>query len=163
MKPPSIETILTLVRGSMIALAQAHMTNNYSVLRDLGAPGFQAANSAQKLSEIFTSVRGQGVDIGVILVVTPELTQPPLMDKNGMLRLTGFFPTSPRVNFDLLYVPVGNTWRHFGLSMSLTQPTPIASNTPAPGATPGAAPKKSASASDSKAPDPKKAPDKKTN
>ena len=159
---PSIETILTLVRGTMIALAQAHETNNYTVLRDLGAPGFQSANAPQRLSEIFSSVRSQGVDIGVILIVPPELSAPPSMDKNGMIRLTGFFPTDPRVNFDLLYVLVGNKWRHFGLSMSLTKPAPVASNAQAPapvqksvqnsssGTSPSAAPVRKSPSPDSK-------------
>jgi hypothetical protein len=41
--------VLTLVRSALIALQQANETGNYTVLRDLGAPGFEEANTAARL------------------------------------------------------------------------------------------------------------------
>jgi hypothetical protein len=43
------------IRSALLALDQANKTGNYTVLRELGAPGFQAANTAARLSEIFAS------------------------------------------------------------------------------------------------------------
>jgi hypothetical protein len=47
----------------MLALHHADETGNYTVLRDLGAPGFQAANTASRLSEIFANLRAQRIDL----------------------------------------------------------------------------------------------------
>ena len=53
-KPANIDRngVLILVRTSLLALDQANKTGNYTVLRDLGAPGFQA-NSAARLGRDF--------------------------------------------------------------------------------------------------------------
>lgn len=54
-KPAQIDRngVLILIRSSLLAVDQANKTGNYTVLRDLGAPGFQAANTATQLGEIF--------------------------------------------------------------------------------------------------------------
>jgi len=49
--------VLILIRSALIALDQANKTGNYTVMRDLGAPGFQV-NSAARLAEIFATSAG---------------------------------------------------------------------------------------------------------
>jgi hypothetical protein len=55
-KPAQIDRngVLILVRSSLLALDQANKTGNYTVLGDIGAPGFQT-NSAARLGEISAS------------------------------------------------------------------------------------------------------------
>ena len=49
-----------------------------------------------------------------------------------MLRITGFFPTSPeRVNFDLIFQPVQGKWRLYGIAAN-TQQVPPPQAAPAP-------------------------------
>src|SRR6266702_4668463 len=57
-KPANIDRngVLMLIRSTLLALDQANKTGNYTVLRDLGAPGFQA-NTAARLAEIFAKQR----------------------------------------------------------------------------------------------------------
>src|SRR3954468_15777593 len=55
--------VLILIRSTLLALDHANRTGNYTVLRDLGAPGFQAGNTAARLSEIFASLRSQNLDL----------------------------------------------------------------------------------------------------
>jgi hypothetical protein len=43
--------VLILIRSTILALDQANKTGNYTVLRDLGAPGFQA-NTAARLPRV---------------------------------------------------------------------------------------------------------------
>ncbi|MDP8994892.1 MAG: hypothetical protein M3N07_07935, partial [Pseudomonadota bacterium] len=56
-------TVSRLVWSALAALDHANQTGNYSVLRDLGAPAFQANNSAATLAAIFEAVRAQRVDL----------------------------------------------------------------------------------------------------
>jgi hypothetical protein len=51
-KPAQIDRngVLILIRETLLALDQANKTGNYTVLRDLGSPDFQA-NSAARLTE----------------------------------------------------------------------------------------------------------------
>ncbi len=61
------------------------------MLRDLGAPGFQAANNAARLGEIFAIERVQNLDLSGVLVLEPQLTLLPQVEANGMMHMAGFF------------------------------------------------------------------------
>ncbi len=113
-----------LIRTTIIAVNQANRTGNYSVLRDLGSPNFQSANSVAKLTEIFSGQRNANLDLSPVLFFTPKLIRAPAIDANGMLRLTGFFETRPQqVNFDLAFEFVQGEWRHFAVAVA-TRPAP---------------------------------------
>jgi hypothetical protein len=59
LQPAQIDrtSVIVLIRSVLLALQHANDTGNYTVLRDIGAPGFQAANTASRLSEIFANLR----------------------------------------------------------------------------------------------------------
>jgi hypothetical protein len=139
-KPAQIDRngVLILVRSALLALDQANKTGNYTVLRDLGAPGFQA-NTAARLSEIFAKQRNDNIDLSGVAVIDPQLSLLPQIEANGMMRMTGFFPSVPsQVNFELIYAPVNGQWRLFGLGVTIGQMAPTAPETASP--TPGPAP-----------------------
>lgn len=128
-RPANIDRngVLILVRSTLLALDQANKSGNYTVLRDLGAPGFQAANTAARLGEIFASQRNDRLDLSGVAVIDPQLNSAPQIEPNGMMRMAGFFPSVPsQVNFELLYEPINGQWRLFGLSVNVGQSGPIA-------------------------------------
>jgi hypothetical protein len=132
-KPAQIDRngVLILVRSALIALDQANKTGNYTVLRDLGAPAFQA-NSAARLGEIFAGLRRDALDLSGVAVLDPQLTLLPQIDAEGMMRMTGFFPSAPaQINFDLVYAPVNGQWRLFAITVGLGQTAPAAPAPPA--------------------------------
>jgi hypothetical protein len=132
-KPAQIDRngVLILIRTTLLALDQANKTGNYTVLRDLGSPDFQA-NSAAQLAEIFAQQRKDNVDLSGVAVIDPQLTLLPQIEGNGLMRMAGFFPSVPtQVNFELLYAPVDGRWRLFGLSVSFGQAAPAAPQPPA--------------------------------
>jgi hypothetical protein len=132
-KPAQIDRngVLILIRTTLLGLDQANKTGNYTVLRDLGAPDFQA-NSAARLAEIFAQQRKDNVDLSGVAVIDPQLTLLPQIEGNGLMRMAGFFPSVPtQVNFELLYAPVDGRWRLFGLSVSFGQAAPAAPQPPA--------------------------------
>ncbi|WP_320309980.1 hypothetical protein [Mesorhizobium australafricanum] len=130
-KPANIDRngVLILLRGALLALDQANKTGNYTVLRDIGAPGFQA-NSAARLAEIFASQRNDQLDLAGVAVLEPQLTLLPQIEPNGMLHMAGFFPSVPmQVNFELLFAPHKRQWKLFGISVSLGKGGPQAPET----------------------------------
>ncbi len=130
-KPASIERpgVLILVRSSLLALDHANKTGVYTVLRDLGSPQFQT-NTAARLSDIFAGQRRDKLDLSAVAAVDPQLSTPPQIDPNGMLRLVGFFPAGQQqLNFDLSFAPVNGQWRLFGISAGLG-PSPAAAQLP---------------------------------
>jgi hypothetical protein len=110
MPPPAV--LLALLRGTLSALNQANVTGNYSVLRDLGAPAFRDANSSAALADRFRMWRERKLDFAAVLLLDAQLARAPAIGPDGALRLSGHFPTAPlRVDFDLVYQPVGGNWR----------------------------------------------------
>lgn len=123
-----------LIWSTMAAIDHANLSGNYSVLRDLGAPGFQANNDAAKLTQIFASLRTQRVDLSTTMLLAPTFATPPAIVGTGLMRLTGQFGIRPvPINFDLIYQYSGGRWRLYGVSI---QPAPIATSQPAPAAAP---------------------------
>jgi hypothetical protein len=135
--------VIILIRSTLLALDDANKTGNYTVLRDLGSPGFQA-NTDARLAEIFAPQRRDNIDLSGVAVLDPQLTLLQQVEANGMMRMAGFFPSMPtQVNFELAYAPVNRQWRLFGVSVSLGQAAPVApspppANEPPPAANPAA-------------------------
>ena len=124
--------VLILVRSALLALDQANRTGNYTVLRDLGAPGFQV-NTDARLAEIFAAQRKQGLDLSGVAVLEPQLTLLPQIETDGMLHMAGFFPSVPKqLNFELLFAPADHKWKIFGISINLGDSTPQAPDGPTP-------------------------------
>jgi hypothetical protein len=133
-KPAQIDRngVLMLIRSTLLALDHANKTGNYTVLRDIGAPGFQS-NSAARLGEIFAKLRNDNLDLSGVAVLDPQLSLLPQIEANGLMHMTGFFPSVPsQVNFDLAYAPVNGQWRLFGISVGVGSSAPAAPEPPPP-------------------------------
>jgi hypothetical protein len=141
-QPPKVAQIdrngvIMLVRSTLLALDQANKTGNYTVLRDLGAPGFQS-NTAARLTEIFAKLRNDNLDLAGVAVIDPQLSLLPQIESNGLMHMVGFFPSTPtQVNFDLSFAPVNGQWRLFAISVGIGSASPAAPQPPVAAAKPG--------------------------
>jgi len=139
---------LILIRATLIALNQANVTGNYTVLRDLGAPGFKENNSENKLAQVFAGIRQRNLDLALVLLVEPKLYRKPVITPRGLLRITGFFPTDrERINFVLMFQAVEGRWRLFGISADAASPQQAPAAQTAPQAAPAKAPEEAAPSS----------------
>ena len=115
--------LLLMVRNAIIALNQANLTGNYSVLRDMGTPNFQMTNSSARLAEAFASLRARRIDISPIMLFNPKFASPPSMQEGQVLRVAGLFPTTPeQVNFDLAFQMLGEQWMIAAIAVNVTPP-----------------------------------------
>jgi hypothetical protein len=138
-RPANIDRngVLMLIRSTLLALDHGNKTGNYTVLRDLASPAFQAGNNAARLAEIFAKLRNDRLDLSGVAVIDPQLSLLPQIEANGFMRMAGFFPSVPsQVNFELAYAPVEGQWRLFGISVSVGQASPVAPEPPPPPAKP---------------------------
>ena len=127
--PVSLEQALYLIRSTLLTLNDANRTGNYTVLRELASPDFQAKNTPADLGVIFSDLRNRKMDLFAVALMAPQLSAPPHLEANGMLRLTGAFPTRPlQISFDLLFQNVGGQWRLFGISVQTPQPPQASSH-----------------------------------
>jgi hypothetical protein len=120
-KPSAINSdqALYLVRSAVLTLNDANRSGNYTVLRDLAAPDFQARNTAADLAQIFADLRRRNFDLFAAALLAPKFTAAPALDSNRRMRLTGFFPTRPlQISFDLTFQSAGGQWRLFAISVA---------------------------------------------
>ena len=130
--PIGLEQSLYLIRSTLLTLNDANRSGNYTVMRDLAAPSFQAKNSAADLALIFSDLRQRKFDLFAAALIAPQLAAAPAIETNGMLRLKGLFPTRPlQIDFDLAFENVGGQWRLFAISVATTETKPAAAPTAA--------------------------------
>lgn len=117
--PVSLEQALYLIRSTLLTLNDANRSGNYTVLRDLAAPDFQAQNSAADLGQNFSDLRHRNFDLYGVALLAPQFTEAPTLDQNGLLRLGGYFPTQPQqIKFDLAFQIAAGQWRLFAISVA---------------------------------------------
>jgi hypothetical protein len=114
----NVATLTLMIKGAVIALHQANVTGNYSVLRDLGTPLFRETFDQASLTERFQNIRSRKIDLSIALLLSPHLTKNPEWNQNHELLLVGDFPTSPlRIHFELAFMPLDGAWRLAGISV----------------------------------------------
>jgi hypothetical protein len=120
--PDDVHVVL-MIRNTVLALNQANLTGNYSVLRDMGTPAFQMTNSQARLAEIFASLRARKLDLSPVMVFNPKLLAPAALQDGQVLKLGGFFPTTPeQVHFEVAYQHYAGQWLLAGLAVSVAPP-----------------------------------------
>jgi hypothetical protein len=115
---------LFLVRSTLMALNDANRSGNYSVLRDLAGPQFQARNTAAVLSKAFAPFRIANLDLSAAGVVPPRLMAAGVRPGDGVMALEGELPlveSDPghRLRFAMEFEPVQGHWRLLTLSVNV--------------------------------------------
>src|SRR5215475_8772499 len=127
---PSTEQLIVLVRNVLLAVNDANLTGNYTVLRDLSAPDSQALNTPERLEESFRPIRQQGTDFTIVAVAAPRFTQLPTFTPQGYLRVNGEFDSVPRITFDIFLQHVADRWRPYAIGVGVL-PVPVDAPPPA--------------------------------
>jgi len=117
---PQLDSVLLLmlVKSVVVAVQHANQTGNYSVLRDLGTPVFRERFDQARLTAIFANMRARGVNLSPAIVLAPTLSKKPEISPQGILNLTGAFPTQPlQIQFNLFFQQLDGIWRIEGLAV----------------------------------------------
>ncbi len=124
-----LDQALYLIRSTLLTLDDANRSGNYSVLRDLAAPGAQSRYNPADLAQIFSALRESHVGLSPVALSAPLLSAPPKLERDGELHLTGRFATQPRqINFDLLFQIVDGHWKWLGISVTAPDAPDAAAN-----------------------------------
>lgn len=117
---PQAAGLIVLIKGSLIALNQANLTNNYQVLYALGSDSLRASTNPQNLGQSFAGFRERKIDLSSVLFLNPNLTRAAAIE-GGRLHLVGTFPTTPlQINFDFWFEPSQGQWKFVQLNTSLS-------------------------------------------
>jgi hypothetical protein len=123
---PDDYKLAMLIKTTIIAVNQANMTGNYSVLRDLGTPAFQSVNNPSRLSDAFSLIRQRNLDLSPILFFDPKLVAKPNIQENGVLSLRGFLPTAPeQVEFEFAFQFSDGRWKLDGIALGMQKASTV--------------------------------------
>ncbi len=119
---PPPDVLVIMVRAALAGVNQANFTENYSVLHGMTTPALQTRVNPAQFGKAFVSLRKQNLDLSPVLVLPPQFTATPAVTPQGLLRLTGFFPSRPlQINFAIDYLPVDGFWLIDAISVSALQ------------------------------------------
>ena len=111
-KMPTERGLEALVKSSLLTFNDANVTGNYTVLHAKLSKPFRDQFPPAKLKETFKAFAEKGGDIDIIAAMKPTYDPAPVIDGDGKLIVSGFFPTEPvRVLFDLEFIPSDGEWK----------------------------------------------------
>ena len=115
---PDPDDLIALVRKTVLAVDTGNKTGDYAALAAMGTQDFQTANPAAKLSDGFRNLRIDRIDLAPAATVVPQTTRPPSLDRNGLLRILGYFEfPAKQIVYDLVYAydAAGKGWQLAGI------------------------------------------------
>ncbi len=109
---PSGEVLATMVNESVWILGDGLNKNDLGAFYDHIAKLWQSQTDEPSLRQAFHEFIDKKIDLTIMHGQTPVLSEPPVIDKDGVLRLKGYYPTQPYViNFDLGYLYEHPNWK----------------------------------------------------
>jgi len=120
--PPEGE-LKAMTSASVQLLARAIKAKDFTEFFHATAKVWQDQVTPESLMESFKSYIEQGADLTFVKDMTPEFQEKPSIDKNGILVLTGAYPTRPSVlNFTIKYIRQDSEWKLIGLFVNSEEP-----------------------------------------
>jgi hypothetical protein len=111
---PDAPVFMDMIRNAVLAVDTGNKTGDYSALREMGNPQFQSHVTTSELASQFTKLRALGLDLSAVKTMMPLTTRPPTLDRNGLLRILGYFEMPERrLIYDVVYTydPAGKQWQ----------------------------------------------------
>lgn len=118
---PDPADLIKLVHGTMLAVVEGNAKGDYTSLHAMGSPAFQRENTPQTLADGFKPIRTSGFDLAAIASKMPLTTRSPTLDRNGRLRILGYYDLLDRqVVYDVIYDydQVLARWQLAGISVT---------------------------------------------
>lgn len=107
-----------LIRSTLVTLNDANLTENYSVLRAMAAPDFQARFSVEQLVLLFRGMRARHIDLSGALTLEPVIEGARFHTGQKILQVHGVVHTKPvQLRFGFSYQSIAGKWKLYGLTL----------------------------------------------
>jgi hypothetical protein len=112
-----------LVKGTLLTFNDANVTGNYTVLHAKLSKPFRDQFPPERLKEAFKEFNAKNIDFDIIAAKPPVSSQEPSVSDQGVLKLYGYFDTSPsRVYYELEYIMSDGEWKPTKINVNLKKP-----------------------------------------
>jgi len=117
---PSEQDLIRLVNLSMSVFAESVSNKSMVKLHSHVSNLWQQQFSPEKFDEAFSSFFDLGLDLRLLEDFSPQFITKPRIDKDGILVITGLYPTQPnQVHFEQKYLYEGLRWKLVGFSTDI--------------------------------------------
>jgi len=120
-KVPPEKELKTMVRDSLLAFNEAVQEKNFAGFHKHElATLFRDQMPLEKFSNAFQVFLEKGYDISNLAKSEPVFDDPPKIDSNGVLAVSGSYPTKPnKVIFKLKYLQEKSAWKLVGINVQV--------------------------------------------
>lgn len=119
-KLPSRAEASDIVKATTLEFAQAVNAKDFGPMHANAATEFQHDISLEQFNENFAPFLDQDINLSVLQDFEPMFTSDPGLSADGVLRLEGYFPTTPsRAHFKYSYVYREGDWQLLGINFSV--------------------------------------------
>lgn len=119
---PSRSEASEIVHATTQEFARAANAGDLGPIHESAALEFKEQISLEQLHENFAPFLDQEIDLTVLQNYEPMFTTDPALSAEGVLRLEGYFPTTPsRAHFSYTYVHRDDRWQLLGINISLRE------------------------------------------
>lgn len=120
-KVPPERELKTMVRDSLLAFNEAVQEKNFAGFHKHElATIFRDQMPLEKFSTVFKEFLEKGYDISNIAKSEPVFDEPAKIDDNGVLAISGSYPTKPnKVIFKLKYLQEKSAWKMVGINVQV--------------------------------------------
>lgn len=111
-----------IVTHSVEKFATAVKFEDFTDFHNSISETWQEQITPEELKKIFNDFIVKKVDIRAVDEVKPKFTRETYIDKDGLMRVQGYFPTHPKVvNFKLTYIFEEEFWKLFGIEINFKE------------------------------------------
>lgn len=111
---------VALIKQSMKNFAVASNNKNMESFRKTISQLWQKQVTTEQLNQAFAPFIEKGIDLTVLDPLEPSFDNEPKIDKNGVLTITGRYPTRPsQLTFEQQYIYEGTSWKLVGFKVNI--------------------------------------------
>lgn len=120
-KIPPEKELKTMARDSLLAFNEAVQEKNFAAFHKHElATIFRDQMPLEKFTTVFKEFLEKGYDISNIAKTEPVFDEPARIDNNGVLAVSGSYPTKPnKVIFKLKYLQEKSAWKLVGINVQV--------------------------------------------
>jgi hypothetical protein len=115
---PADEDVQALVKATLLDFNRAVRAKDFKPFHDKIAVVWQREVTPEQLHTAFQAFIDKQIDLSGIEPLTAVLDQPPRINNEGLLEVSGYYPTKPkRVFFNLKYTYEHPSWKLTGINL----------------------------------------------
>lgn len=112
---PNLDKIRMLISSELVSLSDSFISADFTNHLNKASLAYQSQFTNEKLLEVYSGFVERKIDLRDFMIGEAVLTEEPVIDDQGVLRIAGRYPTDPvSLKFNLSFVYSHPEWKSLG-------------------------------------------------